>query len=730
VVSADHSVPPEERRARVLHIAAWTMGGLLLAAVAADTGLVLVFSAAVPSFDATQLSSLSVTFITIPTGAIGVLLAVRRPNNPTGWLLGGFAVFTALNGLGSDYGFHWLYGHDLVGSLAAPAMLLSAATGPSSFLALVMLLSVFPDGRPVSRRWRLFVWLSAALAILLMVAPLFDPTILGDGHRQLVNPIGIAGAHPLLNQINNGLGPVATFTLTGIGLISLIVRYRRADAEVRQQVKWFGLGMVILVAAVVVGLLTSPTPNWTTPIPVAAEAIGFTALPVCIAVAVLRYRLYDIDVVINRTLVYGALAAIITAVYIGIAVGLGTLVGGGGKPNLGLSILATAIVAVGFQPIRERLEKVANRVVYGKRATPYEVLARFSERVAESYASDEVLPRMARVLAEGTNSTLAEVWLRTGVGDTLHRAAVFPLEPVLPGAIQLSGGAEKPSLSSAGRMVEVRHQSELLGALTVTKRRGDGLTPIETRLMDDLAHQAGLVLKNVGLAADLRMRLDDLRASRQRLVAAQDDERRRIERNLHDGAQQHLVALKVKLGLVEMLTKRDPEKAKATIVALKHDADEALETLRDLARGIYPPLLADKGLAVALQSQAGKATLPVHVDADGITRYQQETEAALYFCTLEALQNVQKYAQASRVTVSLREEGDVLAVEVSDDGRGFDVTATTRGAGLTNMEDRLDALGGTLQIQSSPSHGTSLRATVPARRVVTVASSTRYPAPL
>jgi signal transduction histidine kinase len=184
----------------------------------------------------------------------------------------------------------------------------------------------------------------------------------------------------------------------------------------------------------------------------------------------------------------------------------------------------------------------------------------------------------------------------------------------------------------------------------------------------------------------------------------------------------------VKLGLVEMLATRDPEKAKATILALKHDADEALETLRDLARGIYPPLLAEKGLAAALQSQAGKATLPVHVDADGVGRYPQETEAALYFCTLEALQNVQKYAQASSATVRLREEGAQLAVEVSDDGRGFDVTATTRGAGLTNMEDRLDALGGTLQIQSSPSHGTTLRATVPALRVVTVASSTRHAA--
>jgi signal transduction histidine kinase len=346
------------------------------------------------------------------------------------------------------------------------------------------------------------------------------------------------------------------------------------------------------------------------------------------------------------------------------------------------------------------------------------VLSQFSERVAESYASDDVLPRMARVLAEGTNADLAEVWLRTG--ESLHRAAVFPLDDAAPAAVHLNGTAL--AIPGADRSVVVRHQGEVLGALTVTKRRGEAITPIEIKLMDDLAHQAGLVLKNVGLTADLQARLVDLRASRQRLVAAQDDERRRLERNLHDGAQQHLVALKVKLGLAEMLATRDPEKARAAVAELKHDADEALETLRDLARGIYPPLLADKGLPTALQAQARKATVAVTIEADGVGRYSQDTEAALYFCILEALQNIQKYAQASSATVRLREEGGQLAVEVADDGRGFDVSTTIRGNGLTNMEDRLDALGGTLQIASSPGGGTTLRAIIPFASAVLIKS--------
>jgi signal transduction histidine kinase len=193
-------------------------------------------------------------------------------------------------------------------------------------------------------------------------------------------------------------------------------------------------------------------------------------------------------------------------------------------------------------------------------------------------------------------------------------------------------------------------------------------------------------------------------ASRQRLVSAQDEERRRLERNLHDGAQQHLVAIKVKLGLADMLAVRDPDKARATLLQLKDDADEALETLRDLARGIYPPLLADKGLAAALESQARKATVPVTVDADRVGRYPQEIEAAVYFCCLEALQNLQKYACAAHAMIRLRTDDRHLR---------FEVATTTKGSGLNTMVDRLDALGGDVQITSSPGAGTRLSGWLP-----------------
>jgi signal transduction histidine kinase len=494
-----------------------------------------------------------------------------------------------------------------------------------------------------------------------------------------------------------------------------LVRMRKAGGDERQQLKWIAYAVIISASAVVVlkiSTLFPGFPAWPSDLAVAAGFGG--AVPVAAGISIFKHRLYDIDLVISRTLVYGSLAVLITAIYVGIAVGIGTLIGSAGKPNLALSIVATAVVAVGFQPARERVQRLADRAVYGKRATPYEVLSQFSERVAESYASEDVLPRMARVLGEGTNADLAEVWLRRD--EALHRAAAFPLDDAAPAAVHLNGTAL--AIPGADRSVVVRHQGEVLGALTVTKRRGEQITPIEVKLMDDLAHQAGLVLKNVGLTADLQARLVELRASRQRLVAAQDDERRRLERNLHDGAQQHLVALKVKLGLAEMLLGRDEQRAYATLGQLKDDADEALETLRDLARGIYPPLLANRGLATALSAQARKATLPVTIEADGVGRYSQDTEAALYFCILEALQNIQKYAQATSAVVRLRKIGDQLSVEVADDGRGFDVAATSRGNGLTNMEDRLDALGGTLHIASAPGHGTTLSAVIPVTAAV------------
>jgi signal transduction histidine kinase len=704
-----------ERRAVIL---AWGVAVFCLALVVASLILLPLDWKAIDSARTARLGYLIGAPI---TAILGVLIAIRRPRNSIGWLLLAIAVadsicvfadFTAMRGL--------LSGALARGWVAWAAWTYTNVFGIGAF-CLLFLVFVFPNGQVLpGPRWRWAAWVGFTAVIVLTASGMVSAQSAQLSPRlpSLTSPLAIPALDSLTN--NNGTLQSLLFLLIFIILVAaVLVRFRRSRGIERRQMRWFAyvaatvLGIFILTFTPLLSNAGTAIDNYT------LEFGLVVALPLAIGLAVMRYGLYDLDVFISRSIVYGSLAVFITAVYVGIAVGVGTLVGSGGKPNLALSILATAIVAVGFQPVRERIQRVASRLIYGQRATPYEVLSQFSQRVAESYASDEVLPRMARVLAEGTAAERSEIWLRSG--DELRRAAAFPLDAAIPWVLHMNGTAE-PSMTVADRSVLVRHQGHVLGALTVTKRRGESLTPIEIKLMDDLAHQAGLVLKNVGLTADLQARLVDLRASRQRLVAAQDDERRKLERDLHDGAQQYLVAIKVKLGLAEMLLTKDPKKAMTTLEQLKGDADEALETLRDLARGIYPPLLADKGLPTALQAQARKATLPITIAADGIGRYPQDTEAALYFCILEALQNIQKYAQASMAVVRLRQDGDQLVVEVADDGRGFVVSTTARGNGLTNMEDRLDALGGNLQVESTLGRGTTLRATVRVSHQVLAAS--------
>ena len=656
-----------------------------------------------------------VFFILAPVYAsVGAMIVSRGSGNRVGWIILAIGLLLSAENAIGDYASYAsvLPGQSLPGGIWA-GWLSNWLWVPGVVGALALLPIYFPNGRVPSKRWRPLVWIVCGAAGISLAGFMFSPGLITSGSaRTFNNPVGIAALDSSVD-VFHGLYVLAILVGVISGAASLVVRYRRGSSDERHQVKWFA-GAFGLVAVMLAGYASLPdtlgiqTPGWLIG---GILCLGLTVIPVAIAVAVLKYHLYDIDVVINRALVYGLLAAFITAVYVAIVVGIGTLVGSGGQPNLALSIVATAVVAVGFQPVRERVQKLANRLVYGKRATPYEVLSRFAENVAETYAGEEVLSRMAQVLADGTGAVRAEVWLRSG--DFVRPAAVHPdgvpVEEPVPVREQ-----EMPELPEADRVVPVRHQGELLGALAVTKRQGESLTPIEEKLLTDLALQAGLVLKNVGLTADLLLRLDDLRASRQRLVAAQDTERRRLERNLHDGAQQNLVAIKVKLGLAEMFAASDPQKAQALITEITADAGEALETLRDLARGIYPPLLADQGLAAALSAQARKALLPVQVEAEDIGRYSQDIEAAVYFCCLEAVQNVAKYAQATTVTIRLKRAGEDLQFTVSDDGQGFDSAITVRGSGLQNMADRLAALGGDLDVSSKPGEGTTVTGVVPA----------------
>jgi signal transduction histidine kinase len=679
---------------------AWSIGILSIALMVA--GLVFMFAdrnTILPDVsDSWTFSSVFDVVINIAVPAIGLVIASRRRENPLGWLLLVAGLGLGVVSFSRAYALFALVADP--GSLPAGRAFAWLSnwmwTVPISLLPFLLLL--FPTGRLPAGRWRPVAWFCGAVLVLLTASALVLATTNWSRPFVEVTSPGssaVAGAATVALLIAAFALPVAML----LSFVALWRRFARSRGDERLQMKWFVTAAAFVAVTFIVSFFTN------TVIGQVLFDLALLFLYVAIGVAILKYRLYEIDVLINRAVVYGGLAAFITAVYVLLVAVIGAFIGA----TEGLALVATAIVAVAFQPVRARAQAIANRVVYGKRATPYEVLSEFSERVAETYSIEDVLPRMARILAEGTGAIRTEVWLR--VGSELRPAASWPEGGTSASPVAITGEA-LPTMPSASRVAaatsvaQVRHQGVLLGALTVIKPPMEPLTPAEEKLLADLASQAGLVLRNVAL-------LSDLRASRQRLVATQDEERRRLERNLHDGAQQQLVALAVKQRLVGELIGRDADKATAMIAELQADTADALDTLRDLARGIYPQVLADRGLTAALEAQIRKTPVPVDLRPDSIGRHDQEIEAAVYFCCLEALQNVSKYANASRAVVRLTVDGPWLTFGVEDDGAGFDAAQTKLGTGLQGMSDRLEALGGGLEIRSEPGRGTTIAGRVP-----------------
>jgi signal transduction histidine kinase len=491
--------------------------------------------------------------------------------------------------------------------------------------------------------------------------------------------------------------------------------------------KWLGLAIAGLLATVAVGSLAIPLGQANKPLQQVPYAITpflvFLAIPVAMAIAILRRRLFDIDVIISRALLVTLLSAGVTAVYAAIVFGIGTFVGHRSDPLL--TIAAAVAVALVFQPLRQRATRLANRLVYGERATPYQVLSDFAAGMAGQLDLGDALDRMVSLLGGAAGASRVEAWIR--VGAELRPGAVWPAGSAPSAAVKLNGARALPILDPEARAaVPVRHGDDLLGAICLSKPREEALTSTEDSLLQHLASQASLVMRNAQLTAELRATIDELLASRRRLVEAQDAERRRIERNLHDGAQQQLIALAIQLGLLAE-SADDPELIRQAIPDLKAQLSAALDDLRALARGIYPPLLAEQGLVMALRAQAARSPVPVALEADRVGRYPQDAESTVYFCTLEALQNVAKHAKASAATISLSGSGDTLEFSVSDDGAGFPAAAARHGSGLQGMSDRLAAHGGTLAISSRPGQGTTITGRLPTSERTNAAGSARPP---
>ncbi|MGH2596707.1 MAG: histidine kinase [Actinomycetota bacterium] len=637
-------------------------------------------------------------------GVVGAIIVSRDRRNLIGLLLVFGAVMTASSFLSGEL-TTWLVTR---GTDSGPFVVLVALMNNFGWsfgiLSVIFLLPLlFPDGHLPSPRWRPFLWFVIAFLALVNIAFVIGQrTFTGSSEAiAIANPfyLRVTKHLPNMDVLIGVLLPV----IFAVSVLSLFLRFRRAVGIERLQIKWVTFGLGAAFVSIIVSFFV--TTNGI--VSAIIGGAGFLAFPLSIGIAILRFHLYDLDVVIRKAVVYAALALFATLVYLAIVVGIGAWVG---RDNSVLAMAAAVIVAITFQPIRGRLTRFANRMVYGKRATPYEVLTQFSERVGGAYADEDVLPRMARILGEGIGAERADVWL--AVDRELRDVAAWPSSVAGSVPIPLTNGAVPP-IEGADCVYPVEQAGEVLGALAVRKPAADPVSPADEKLIADLAAQAGLVLRNVRLSEELKARLDDLKAAQKRLVNAQDEERRKLERNIHDGAQQQLVALAVKLHLADGLVERDTPKARELLGQLQGETNTALEDLRDLARGIYPPLLADKGLPAALEAQARKSGLPIEVRAVGIGRYPQDAEAAVYFSCLEAMQNIAKYAEASSVSVLLAEHDHLLTFTVVDDGRGFDPVATHGGTGLQGIADRLGALDGQVIVTSAPGSGTTIEGRLP-----------------
>ncbi len=519
---------------RTARVAAWALAGLIGALAVAYVALYLLI---LPyPFRPYGFAGGIILFCT-PGAIFGALIVSRQPRNGVGWALLLSCFFLAITAVAQVYTIRTTF----VAPGSLPLVWMSAWFGswmwaPGVAIVTIFVPLLFPDSTLPGRPAKL-LFVLAVLLVLVLIVSAGAATYPGTGAVQIGPDAQLGGKH----SVSNLGGFAAIFSaiplLALVALVRLGLRLRRSTGDQRLQFKWFGYACAIVVvgvAASAIGNIFSPPSTTNEPtgtlgqVTSAMLVASLVAIPIGAGISVLKYRLYDIDIVINRTIVYGLLAVLITAVYVGIVAGVGSVVHSAGGGNLALSIGATAIVAVAFQPLRARLQRVANRLVYGKQATPYEVLSAFSEGVAETYAEEEVLGRMARLVADATAAERSEVWI--AVGPALRRAVAWPPPDGDVDPVPIDPDGDTLPTLPATTAIPVRHQGELLGALTVTKHGGDDLKPVEAQLLEDLARQAGLVLRTAGLTESLKARLADLRDSRQRLVAAQDAERRRLAR--------------------------------------------------------------------------------------------------------------------------------------------------------------------------------------------------------
>lgn len=565
--------------------------------------------------------------------------------------------------------------------------------------AVLSLFAVFPDGAYQRTYERAIVVAAFVFGVLLQAAQIAGSEILST--EQFV-ATQLRAPNPLFVTSLRSLGPVATSVLgyfqfsIVIALALLILRYRRSRSELRRQIRWPIFGIAVTFGAVNL-LFFLPTSNGPENLVDGIVFFGLLALvPVPLAIGILNPPWLDVDLVIRRSLVYGVLWLLITASYVGVATIVGIALGQ--RVPLELAILLTIAATLVFQPARQWLEKLGDRLIFGHRLGGYQMISRLGTRLESSAGAEDVAGTVAAIVQSG----LSAHWVRVD----LNRPE--------PTAVAIAG-AEPANGAVAALTAPLVHSDQVVGRIECGPKIQGVYTPADQELLTTLGRQAALSIRNSQLSAELSQRLEELAASRKRLVQADDAARRRLERDLHDGVQQQLVGLLARLGLARNQIRRDSELASATLREAQLDAQRTLESVQELARGIHPAVLTDRGLVEAVKERATRMTIPIEVTADGLaagTRFGSDLEGAGYFFVGEALANVLKHAQASRVEVRIACDRDRLRIEVSDDGRGFDASHAER-SGLRGLQDRVEILGGRMDLTSRPGNGTILRMDVP-----------------
>ena len=682
-----------------------SVGLVVCAAAAIAAGAALAIASSDATDDLIVLSCLALVW----AGA-GLVITIRQ-HCPAAGIVQAFAGAAAVGALS------WSLNstrdlHGAGGLLADVGQRMAITITPALVFHLLMTL---PDGRPARRGHTTLVWIGYITGLATGLA------LLSDRDSVLVWPAVILWAA----------------TLTALPIAH--ANYRAAGVVDRRRMQWIGWALVVAAEVAVVSVALSLVTDW----PhhdgeIALAASGL--LPLALAAGTVPRLLARVDRLLTHTVSLAGLTVLIVSAYLLALAAFGRKPNGSERSLLLLSMLAAAGAALAYQPARAWLTERANRVVYGERVSPDEALRTWGMRLTRAIPLDELLLQLAETLRKSMQLRSAQIW--AGADGHYEVAAMVPHRKVGPYTV---GDKERAVVSRAGvsggtwldiwlpgfvavgatattRVAPIAHSGELLG-LIACERAPDAasFTDDDDRVLTELARQVGLALHNVQLDTALQASLDELRetneelrASRVRIVAAGDAERRKLERNLHDGAQQHLVALAVKLRLAKDAVTDDPAYAESMIDEIRGDLQDAIAELRALAHGIFPPLLMSGGLGEALPAAAARAALPTAAEIV-VARHNTEVEAAVYFCCMEALQNAGKHAGANAsALVRVWEADRALHWEVTDDGPGFDPVSTAgAGHGFVNMRDRMGSFGGTIEVVSAIGSGTTIRGHVP-----------------